>query len=283
MDIHNFFCDGEEIADNCSKIIANHLLGTGMLSKIRIRYEDLKANFNNVTFDEWTPGGDYGLWKFSSGLTPYMDYDDTSIVPIPIEKELFRIDDAVISLDFPVWFNMNDDRSQRIMFLSQDPIGRDIKWYKDCRDALCTTVFGIHNPIWRNKGNGGRRIYMLASKFVENGYGVYFTDCHKFAIQTSVGETISPDEARLTAYREMLEAEIDMIRPDLIVAFGKVAENLSKSLLHSDTPVLCLPHFSGQAQGKIKEFFNWQDDTPFTIENQVEAYFNIISKDICHD
>ena len=266
--------------EGCSKIIAQYLLGSDLYSKVMIRYEDLRANFDAVTFDEWSADGDYSLWKFSSGLTPYMDYDDTSIVPIPIANELFKLKDAVVSFDFPIWFNMDDTQAQRIMFITQDPISRDVKWYKDCRDALCTTVFGIHNPMWRNKGNGGKRIWLLANKFVENGYGVYFTDGYKFAIQSTSGEAITPDTAQVTAYREMLNAEIALVKPTQIVALGKLAENVLKSLSDAHIPVMSLPHFSGQAQGKIKEFFNRPDDKPFTINEQADCYYNTITKEI---
>ncbi len=266
--------------DECSQIIARHLLGSELSIKIRLRYEDLKANFDAVTFDEWEADGEYPLWKFSSGLTPYMDYDDTSIVPIPIVKELFKFDDRVVSFDFPVWFNMADTQAFRVMILCQDPVSRDIRWYKDCRDALCTTVFGLHNPLWRNKGNGGKRIWLLASKFMENGYGVYLTDCNKFAIQSTSGEAISPDPQQVAAYRDMLKAEIEMVKPNLIVTFGKLAEDVLQSLSQASAPVLSLPHFSGQAQGKIKEFFSWSDDKAFTIEEQANCYFETITKAI---
>ena len=266
--------------EGCSGRIAQYLLGSDLLSKIRVRYEDLRANFNAVTFDEWAADGDYTLWRFSSGLTPYMDYDDTSIVPIPITNELFKLKDAVVSFDFPVWFNMEDPQSERIMFVSQDPISRDIKWYRDCRDALCTTVFGLHNPLWRNKGKGGKRIWLLASKFIENEYGVYFTDCHKLAIQSISGESISADAGQIAAYSEMLKAELKMVKPKLIVAFGKIAEDVLKSITPDEIPVIVLPHFSGLAQGKIREFFNWKDDMPFTIDEQANCYYKTITENI---
>lgn len=276
----NLFCDNTEMLIGCSEIIGQYLFGSDLCSKIRIRYEDLKANFDAVTYDEWSADGDYSLWKFSSGLTPYMDYDDTSIVPIPIANELFKLNEAVVSFDFPIWFNMDDTQAQRIMFITQDPISREIKWYKDCRDALCTTVFSIHNPLWRNKGNGGKRIWLLANKFVENGYGIYFTDGYKFAIQSTSGEAINPDPAQVAAYREMLNAEIELVKPNLIVMFGRLAEDVLKSLSDTHISVLSLPHFSGQAQGKIKDFFNWSDDKPFTISEQAACYFNTITKEI---
>lgn len=134
------------------------------------------------------------------------------------------------------------------MILTQDPISRDIKWYKDCRDALCTTVFGLHNPLWRNKGNAGKRIWLLVNKLVDNCYSVYFTDCNKLAIQSTNGELINPDPSNLSAYQEMLNEEIEIIKPDLIVAFGRIAEEMTTSLRQRHVRVLSLPHFSGQAE-----------------------------------
>ena len=109
---------------------------------------------------------------------------------------------------------------------------------------------------------------------------MYFTDCHKFAIQSILGESISANDARIAAYGEMLKTEIKMVRPKLIVAFGKIAEDILKSITLDTIQVIGLPHFSGLAQGKIREYFNWNNDMPFTIEEQANCYYKTITEKI---
>lgn len=279
MNYLSLFCDNTELIDETSRLISEHLLGKDTFTKVRLRFEDLKDNFNAVTFDEWDNSGKYSLWKFSSGLTPYMDYDDTSIVPIPFSNDTFKMQNTVASLDFPVWFNMKES-PRRVLFISQDPIPRSIKWYQNCEDALCSTVFGLHNPLWRNKGNGGKRMWLLIQALVENGCGVYITDCHKLAIQSRDGEILNTTESQAAVYRELLKAEINMIKPGLIVAFGNIAGSMMDFIETQEVPVLSLPHFSGLSQGKIKKYFNWPEEKQFPIEDQATCYSQTIIKNI---
>lgn len=251
-----------------------------MLKKVRLRYDDLKENFNAVSFDEWDASGPFPLWKFSSGLTPYMDFDDTSVVPIPITNGLFKLADTVVSFDFPVWFNMEESTGRRVFMLFQDPIPRNIKWYRDCEDALCSTVFGMHNPLWREKGNGGKRMWLLIQALIQQEIGVYLTDCNKLAMQSRTGEMQLPSPQQISAYRDMLKDEIELVNPSLIVAFGNTASSVNESFGALGIPTLSLPHFSGLAQGKIREFFNWPEEKLFPIDVQAELYCNVITKNL---
>lgn len=280
MSIKSFFCDNAHLCDECSMIIAKHLIGDDMLKKVRLRYDDLKENFNAVSFDEWDASGPFPLWKFSSGLTPYMDFDDTSVVPIPITNGLFKLADTVVSFDFPVWFNMEESTGRRVFMLFQDPIPRNIKWYRDCEDALCSTVFGMHNPLWREKGNGGKRMWLLIQALIQQEIGVYLTDCNKLAMQSRTGEMQLPSPQQISAYRDMLKDEIELVNPSLIVAFGNTASSVNESFGALGIPTLSLPHFSGLAQGKIREFFNWPEEKLFPIDVQAELYCNVITKNL---
>ncbi|MDE6703979.1 MAG: uracil-DNA glycosylase family protein [Muribaculaceae bacterium] len=276
MDFQHLFCDNPDLLDHCSNTLSEHLLGKEILAKIELRYKDLKANFNAVTYDEWNSDGDYPLWRFSSGVTPYMDYDDTSIVPIPITNKLFKNENVVISFDFPVWFNMTDGQAQRIMFITQSPISREITCYNKCRDVLCSTMFGLHNPLWRNKGNGGKRMWMLAKSLIEKGYSVYFTDCYKFAIQTDTGVQVKPSKPQILAYRNILVDEIKFVNPNLIVTLGNIAAKIVSEFVNVRLQLLKLPHFSGQAQAAIKSFFKVGAEEPFDISTQANLYHDII-------
>ena len=220
---------------------------------------------------------DAPIWRFSSGVTPYRDFDDTSNIPIPISHPLFLNTENVISLDFPIWFNINN---RNIMMVSQDPLPRS-GWYNDCRDAVCSTCFGMHNPTWRANGIGGKRMWTLVQSLVNAGIGIYITDCKKYYIRTVDNKHIEETQEQLSAYSSMLKAEIQAINPRAIVAFGKkAAVSLSQLNVTDSIPILELPHFSGQAQGKIREFFGVDSEKPFSVDDQTKMYTNVILKEI---
>ena len=277
------FLDVIEISNSISQAIAEHLLGTKQMHKILLRYADLKANFDSVTYDECTDPSVQSIWKFSSGVTPYRDYDDTSNIPIPITCPSFVNEDKVISFDFPVWFNLKS--SIRIMMLTQDPMPRSTEWYGECKDAICSTTFGIHNATWRKKGNGGKRMWNLIQRIIQNDIGVYLTDCKKFYIlDKHSNRRVEETEEQLSAYKKILLRELDIIKPSLIVTFGNEAKKqLSQFVDVANFHVLHVPHFSGQAQGRIKDFFCWDSANTFTVNEQTEQYFKIINDSLLYD
>lgn len=154
MRMENFakasFLDNGITIETVSALITDILLGSEQLPKIILRFHDLKEIFNSVTFDEYTDHSSQTIWKFSSGVTPYRDYDDTSNIPIPITNPIFLNQDNIVSFDLPFWFNFQS--SNRIMMISQDPMPRNLKWYSKCRDAICSSTFGLHNASWRKNG-----------------------------------------------------------------------------------------------------------------------------------
>lgn len=277
------FLDVTEISKSISHAIAENLLGTKQMPKIILRYADLKANYNSFTYDECTDPSVQSIWKFSSGVTPYQDYDDTSNIPIPITCPSFVNEDNVISFDFPVWFNLKS--SKRIMMLTQDPMPRSTEWYGECKDAICSTTFGIHNATWRKKGNGGKRMCKLIQRIIQNDIGVYLTDCKKFYIlDKHSNRRVEETKEQLSAYKKVLLSELDIIKPSLVVTFGNEAKKqLSQLVDVANFRVLHLPHFSGQAQGRIKDFFCWDSTRTFTVNEQIEHYFKIINDSLLHD
>jgi hypothetical protein len=263
-------------------LVSSFLLGDSEFKKVCLRYVDMRKNFNRYTYDEWDKITESEVWTFSSGVTPYKDFDDTTNIPIPINNPIIQqiSDKAVTSLDLPTWFSPSNPRHW-IMILSQDPMPRS-NWYDDCRDAVCSSPFGLHGKSWREKVNGGGRIWGLVQNLIRKGIGVYLTDIRKFYFRTpdDASTFIAPTEEIEAIYKSMLSEEIAIVQPDLIVTLGnQSASVLSKMGLSDSIQILNLPHFSGQAQGKIKEYFNVPQNHQFTIEEQIKAYTdNIINK-----
>lgn len=261
-------------------MLADNLLGEAQASKIKLRYADMLRNFDCVTFDELEDGNEDNVWKFSSGVTPYKDFDDTTNIPIPITNSVIRqiADTAVTSLDLPTWFNLSvSDR--RVMLLSQDPMPRS-EWYDDCRDAVCSSPFGLHSKSWREKSNGGGRMWGLVQNMISNNIGVYLTDVRKFYFRTADNNRkyIAPTDTIKGIYSSLLSKELQIIKPDAIVSFGNQASNTLSELFSCELEIktINMPHFSGQAQGKIKDYFNISPNCKFTVSEQVEAYTRLI-------
>lgn len=104
----------------------------------------------------------------------------------------------------------------------------------------------------------------LIQKLEESNIGIYITDCNKFYIQSVKGNHIKENEKQSEAYSQILRVEVETIKPSLIVAFGNKAKKQFHSLLYStNVPILEVPHFPGQVQGAIRNFFNLQKDMSF--------------------
>jgi hypothetical protein len=261
-----------------------YLLGEDQKSKLKLRYADMQRNFDCFCFDEWDGDSEDNVWKFSSGVTPYKDFDDTANIPIPITSAAIKkiSDSAVTSLDLPTWFNLSNC-DKRVVILAQDPMPRS-KWYDDCRDAVCSSPFGLHTKTWREKGNGGGRIWGLVKNLIQNNVGVYLTDIRKFYFRTADAERkyIAPTNEINEIYRSLISEELAIINPNLIVTLGNQSANALSNLMNDkiEVQVINLPHFSGQAQGKIKDFFNVPQEHKFRIEEQIEYYSQFIINNV---
>lgn len=271
------FCENDAISHKIYNLVANRLLGVEQLSKINRRYDDMRANFNkypkdysNNTIEEWV---------FSAGLEPFTPkgwdrcYSDTTAVPIPITHpdfiDLSRRTDkkGAIGLDFPTWFFKSPD-APFILIVSQDPL-RSAKWYGDkedenfiCRDSVVSSPFGLHDAHHREKGNGGKRMWLLVRELLDRGYNVYLTDCRKFFVYSHSESDAYTTPAKMNLYRNILKEEIAVIDPKLIVTLGHSADKSCRTLLGDDSRLSgYIPHFCGTAGHKIKEFFGLESKT----------------------
>ena len=280
MTLENFgFCDNEIISRNIHHLVAEHLLGEEQISKIVRRYSDMRANFNKYSKD--FAKNETEEWIFSEGLEPFTPkgrdfyYSDTTAVPIPITHTNF-IDlttrakgqgRGAIGLDLPTWFYQSPE-APFIMIVAQDPL-RSAKWYGDkedekyiCRDAIVSSPFGLQDAHHREKGNGGKRVWLLVQKLLERGYNVYLTDCRKFFVYDHHESDVYTTAEKKNLYSAILKAEIEIVNPKLIVTLGHNADKTCRGLL-GDNCLLSsyIPHFCGTAGHKIAEFFELQGKT----------------------
>lgn len=272
------FCENKAISDKIQNIIAYNLLGREQLDKIVHRYGDMRANFNKYPKD--FAKCDTDEWIFSEGLEPFAPtgrdyYSDTTAVPIPISHPDF-IDlttrakgqgRGAIGLDLPIWFYQSLN-APFIMIVTQDPL-RSSKWYGDeadekfiCDDAVVSSPFGLQDAHHREKGTGGKRMWLLVRKLLERGYNLYLTDCRKFFVYNHHESDLYTTSEKMNLYRNILKKEIEIINPKLIVTLGHSADKSCRSLLGNDRRLSgYIPHFCGTAGHKIKEFFKLRSKT----------------------
>ena len=295
------------------RLLASDILGSEQYELLVRRYDDMSRNFDCVTADgkkkkRYKNDSSAQVWTFSQGVMPHChkdgpSYSDTSNVRIPIthncfsqlrDKAIALINDnkpedercgAVIGLDLPAWFNMRSDK--RIMIVAQDLL-RDPRWYFNCKDAICSTPFGLHGREWREDGRGGRRMAFLVEKLIKLGYGVYLTDAYKYFLKgwkdnKAIGFTLTNDSDIISRYGNILKREVAIIQPEKIVTLGRAAHKaLDMVIGNIDCDVLNLTHFSGSAQGtflksaqyaEIKEQNGWTDNS---VEIQAAIYAKAI-------
>ena len=300
--LYSNFLDDKEIACRIYEMLANDILGEDQFEKIKLRYFDMYRNFFKYSKDEAQKLGlKDAVWEFSPGVKPFTPagwnrcYEDTITVPIPITHPEFKDlttrteKRGAIGLDLPTWFNLkNSDR--RIMLVTQDPL-RGNTWYSDvdkfpegkigrkedyiCIDALVSSPFGLHGKSWRDKKNGGGRMALLVEKLIEYGYGIYLTDCRKYFVYDHSESDIYSFKKK-DIYKRILEKEISIIRPGCIVAMGNQAYSYCKELLDNDPRVKYIPHFSGAATWKAKDFFDIPQKQKVSIEELAEKYAEYI-------
>ncbi|MDE6643213.1 MAG: hypothetical protein K2K27_03850 [Muribaculaceae bacterium] len=279
MNNKNFgFCENKDISHKIHNLITDNLLGKEQLSKIERRYDDMRNNFFSYPKEFVTE--DKREWKFSDDLKPFAPkgrgcYSDTTAVPIPITHPDFidlttRTEEqgrGAIGLDLPTWFYQSSE-APFIMIVTQDPL-RSAKWYGDevdekyiCNDAVVSSPFGLQDAHHRERGTGGKRMWLLVRSLLERGYNVYLTDCRKFFVYNHTQSDKYTTAEKMDIYRNILKKEIEIINPKLIVTLGHSAHKSCQELLGDNKRLSdYIPHFSGTAGHKIKEFFELDSKT----------------------
>lgn len=253
------------------RLMASDVLGEEQYEKLELRYYDMFRNYDCVTKEALGSSRYKGSkpWDFSNGIMPHKrnnrPYSDTTAIPIPISHYMFKemraklikekqLDGAVVGLDLPTWFNLSS--SDRLMIVAQDPL-RNPKWYYECNAAICSSPFGQHDRVWRENGRGGKRVALMINALVAplHGYGVYLTDAYKYYLcgwknNSKYRVGLAKDTDRLQLYQDILNKEIEIVRPKIIVTLGGATKKVVETIVRrNDVRILSLPHFSGSAQG----------------------------------
>ena len=80
-------------------------------------------------------------------------------------------------------------------------------------------------------------------------------------------------------YKAILHKEIDIVKPKSIVALGNQAYSYCHELIGDYARLLYVPHFSGAATWKAKDFFNIPGTQKVSIEELSEKYAEYIIRE----
>lgn len=236
-----FFCNVNcELAEVIPQLLVNHIFGESLRREIENRYNDMRNNFN-LSYDEWQD-------CFTTKGKPFRGYDDTTSICIPTNKthlpELQYFNR--IGFDLPTWSNINTHKPT-VMFVAQDPLRSDS--YCECNEIVISSPFGVQDATHRSSRHG-EVYFSIFSEIVEKGYGIYLTDTKKFFLKGD--NSISYTKKQAQIYDEILRQEIEIVKPKIIVAFGKQAQRAITEI-DGDGRLLPLIHPSGASRGHIKK------------------------------
>ena len=259
------FCNACALSQPVPHLIADRLLGAEQLPLVTARYRQMQEGYD-CTYEGWQS-------LFTDDLRPFRGYTDTTAVTIPIAHGQFKQEFAdtgkgAIGLDLPTWFNIRPD-NRRIMLIFQDPL-RSAKWYGECRNAVVSSPFGLHDKTHRENPRGGKMAAELVKRLVAEEYGIYLTDARKYFVYD--GKTSRAySRNRMQVYADILRQEMKLVQPSICILIGNEAVRVFAEM-NIDIPHLHLPHLSGTARGAIVRRYPQLKESGATAKYIAEAY-----------
>ena len=270
----NLFCNNCNLSEEIPQLIADELLGVENLSQLKGRYQQMKEGYD-FSYEQWQS-------LFTEELKPFRGYTDTTGIMMPIKHPKFKTDfeqlgKGAIGVDLPTWFNIQNN-NPRIMLIAQDPL-RSNKWYGECKDAVLSSPFGLHDATHRDSPKGGKMVNELIHRLVSAGNAVYLTDARKYFIYDHKTSDKYAD-TRKQDYLSILKKEIEIVKPKLCVCLGNRARSIMYDIAtnNGELQISCiaLPHLSGAARGAIVKRYPLLLERKATATNIAEQYANEI-------
>lgn len=153
------------------------------------------------------------------------EVDNSYFSSVPSMNRLWQYQN--IGHDLPVWLDRPlddtypqypcdcfDSNKKRVMIVAQDPLRSNRK----AGAITISSVFGMHSKDWR----GNRITTQIFNELLRNDCCLYLTDFNKLFIE-SRETSLSHVNAFKNKFLTMLDQEIVLFKPDLIVTWGKQA------------------------------------------------------------
>lgn len=198
-------------------------------------------------------------------------------------------------IDLPVWFSCNDKTKKKLLILAMDPM----------RGADDRTTADINSPFTIHQGHHNN--YFPAINKLSETFDVYVTDVFKLfyrepSNKKRVSNTI-PCFTKLPIHSHIIQCEIDLFKPDLILCLGKhpliglhklgkldakprttigkISPYLFSRNEGSAIPTFAIPHASGVATKWAMTFLrnnNWQG--PYNSKTYISDALEIIMNEL---
>jgi hypothetical protein len=213
-----------------------------------------------------------------------------------IHKKQQIPEEAILSgIDLPAWFG--DFKNKKIVVLGIDPL-RSYKVFEEAkadikRDVILGTPYAFHEKLSRDKDC--KSYWTLVEGLVNSNNFVYCTDIFKtyyFKEREKMRSYNDPEYTKNFNHLEILKQELELVQPDIIIAFGQLAHQfllnkkspkISQSILNTKAvyklnnkpvDVYTVLHLSKTPRGKNFRTFlenNRIDTSSLDVENRVQC------------
>ncbi|MBE9586547.1 hypothetical protein IM792_19015 [Mucilaginibacter sp. JRF] len=160
-----------------------------------------------------------------------------------------------LGIDLPIYIS-KPGNIKNVVVVAEDPLRNpaDPLISASKEYALLGTPFATHLESMRR---ALKEYWDFHHELLNNGFNVYITDINKIWLKATTGtkENIPGDLAE--GFKQTLQAEINLLQPDLLVVYGKKAANAIDSMeLQISAKRLMFPHPSRTANGTWKKLFS---------------------------
>ena len=202
------------------KLITNNVLDIPSV-EIDNLYDSWELNKNNV-----------GVANFK-----YPDSKIHKIQNVPL------IGASLKGIDLPTWFG--DYTKKKVMILGIDPLRNEKVFKRENADVDNEVIIGTPYALHECKARlGACATYWTFIEGLSKSNFVYCTDIFKtyyYLKETKIRSYNDKEYIESAGHKALLISEIELIKPDVIIAFGNLVENLLISLKIS-TKIIKLPH-----------------------------------------
>jgi hypothetical protein len=162
------------------------------------------------------------------------------------------------------------------MFVAQDP-RRDPK--NSCSDYITLgTPFALHSPWGREKGITTRQVFQAVQFWLDNDWRVYLTDAIKiFAYDREKCKSKVIPKCDREQFNTILEAEIHIFQPKVIVTIGSVAHWTVRQLC-PHKKIVDIPHFSSANCRRWKEILG--KSKPISSNVKLDWYYEKVKQEM---
>ena len=179
-------------------------------------------------------------------------------------------------LDLPVRIS-NGNFNKTIVFLGQDPLRKSEDYPKIKNKIVVSLPFAVNCEQKFKK-----EIQYLIEYICDRGDSIYFTDIFKIYTGENLNTKKYKDIKNINV--SIIKKELDMIKPDIIIASGKVAQEFIKNENINNCKIIEIPHYTAAACNTKKSFeelpgFNKKANEKFNIK-KFEYLKNLIENNI---